>query len=168
MVDEKPITFVDKMGDQFELTVFTSADRLALAEMYDRFSPKAITQGLPPMDDQARCDWISNLVERGESFLAWQAGLVVGHCCLIGTQDGQDGEYLIFVDRNFRNRGLGTALTRVAVERAVERGLESMWLTVEALNFRAIKLYKKIGFVFCDTRERERTMVLKLRVGNGA
>ncbi len=41
-------------------------------------------------------------------------------------------------------------------------GLKSIWLTVEALNFRAIKLYKKMGFEFADSGERERTMILEL------
>jgi len=151
---EKPIIFVDKMGDQFDLRIFSSTDRQALTEMYDRFSPKAITQGLPPADDRARGEWIGTLIEYGENLLAWHRGLVVGHSSLIPAREGREGEYLIFVERTYRNRGLGTALTRVAVERAVELGLESIWLTVEALNFRAIKLYKKIGFEFCDTRER--------------
>jgi ribosomal protein S18 acetylase RimI-like enzyme len=163
MVGEKPIQCADKMGDRFELTVFSAEDRQALIEMYDQFSPKAITQGLPPADDRARHNWIGSLIEQGENFLAWQGGVVVGHSSLLPAEKGQDGEYLIFVNSPYRNRGLGTALTRVAVERAVELGLESVWLTVEALNFRAIKLYKKIGFTFCDAGERERTMVLKSR-----
>jgi RimJ/RimL family protein N-acetyltransferase len=57
---------------------------------------------------------------------------------------------------------LGTELTAVAVQKARELGLKRLWLTVEAFNFRAIRVYRKVGFQFCDEGERERTMVLGL------
>jgi ribosomal protein S18 acetylase RimI-like enzyme len=130
--------------------------------MYDRFTPKAMTQGLPASDDAARFEWVTMLLETGENFLAWQEGSVIGHSSLIVNSRKGDGEYLIFVDQSCRRRGIGTALTRLAVERAHYLKLRSVWLTVEALNFRAIKLYRKMGFVFCDVCERERTMTLEL------
>jgi len=167
MVEHKPITFVDKMGDRFDLTACTRTHWPALFEMYDHFAPMAVTQGLPPIDEKARHAWVSGVLASGENFLAWRGDHVVGHCSLILGEDRADGEYLIFVNQPYRNRGLGTALTRMAVDRAAELGVKAIWLTVEALNFRAIKLYKKIGFVFCDAGERERTMILHLRAQDG-
>ncbi len=155
-------TFIDKQGDRFDLGPYAREHREALREMYDHFTPKAITQGLPPANDQARHKWIAHLIDSGENFLAWLAGKVVGHSCLILEDQGHNGEYVIFVDQPYRNRGLGTALTRLTIRRAEEMKLEAVWLTVEALNFKAVKLYRKIGFVFCDTGERERTMILRL------
>lgn len=140
----------------------TAEDRAPLFEMYDSFVPKAVTQGLPPADHKARSIWVQGLLRDGENFIARQESYVVGHCSLILDESRRDAEYLIFVSNAFRNRGLGTGLTEMAVEKGRELGLKSIWLTVEALNFRAIKLYKKIGFVFCDTGERERTMILRL------
>jgi ribosomal protein S18 acetylase RimI-like enzyme len=156
------ITYTDKLGDLYEISLASRTDKWALADMYDRFAPKAITQGLPPADDATRLEWIKRLLTVGINYIVWQKGLVVGHCSLILDLEHKDGEYLIFVNGPFRNRGLGTELTRLAVAKAMDSGLRSIWLTVEALNFRAIKLYKKIGFVFCDSGERERTMVLQL------
>jgi RimJ/RimL family protein N-acetyltransferase len=138
------------------------ADKWALADMYDRFVPKALTQGLPPLDDVARLAWIKGLLDTGMNFIAWHKGQAVGHSSLILDPERNDGEYLIFVNGAYRNRGVGTELTGLAVANAVKLGLASIWLTVEALNFRAIKLYKKMGFIFCDSGERERTMILRL------
>ncbi len=161
-VEGKFTTFVDKQGDRFHLGPYACEDREALTEMYDCFTPKAITQGLPPTNAQARHEWIAYLIDAGENFLAWLGGRVVGHSCLIPESGRRQGEYVIFVDQPYRNRGLGTALTRLAIQRAEEMKMEAVWLTVEALNFKAVKLYKKIGFVFCDSGERERTMILRL------
>ena len=150
------------MGDKYQMGPAEVEDRASLIEMYDSFTPKAVTQGLPPADSKARLAWVQGLLDEGENFIAKQEGKVVGHCSLIPEESRRDGEYLIFVSNPFRNRGLGTGLTKMAVAEGLEMGLECIWLTVEALNFRAIKLYKKIGFVFCDAGERERTMILRL------
>jgi GNAT superfamily N-acetyltransferase len=162
MVEETCIKCLDKLGGEFDVTYATMADTSALVAMYDTFSPKALTQGLPPSDDTARFQWVTKLLETGENFLAWSQGAVVGHASLIVDLDKRDCEYLIFVLQSCRHRGMGTVLTRLAVERARELKLRSIWLTVEALNFRAIKLYRNMGFVFCDAGERERTMMLGL------
>lgn len=153
---------VDKRGVEFEITYGGFEDRWVLAEMYDCFTPKAITQGLPPANAEARYQWIKSFLENGENFLAWSEGRLVGHASLIVDMAKLDGEYLIFMDQSCRNRGMGTELTRAAIQRARELGLNTIWLTVEALNFRAIKLYRKMGFVFSDAGERERTMILRL------
>jgi RimJ/RimL family protein N-acetyltransferase len=162
MADEERITYIDKHGSEYDMGPAADEDRGPLIEMYDNFMPKAVTQGLPPADERARLRWVQGLLDDGENFLAWRRGEVVGHCSLILDQSRADAEYLIFVSNPFRNRGVGTGLTEMAVARARELGLKCVWLTVEALNFRAIKLYKRIGFVFCDSGERERTMILRL------
>ncbi|MBI4964302.1 MAG: GNAT family N-acetyltransferase [Desulfomonile tiedjei] len=162
MPDRNGIKRVDKRGEEFEITNSGFEERWALVEMYDRFTPKAITQGLPPANTDARYQWINSLLENGENFLAWHQGKLVGHASIIVDTAKRDGEYLIFMDQSCRNRGMGTELTRAAIEKARDMGLNRVWLTVEALNFRAIKLYRKMGFVFCDSGERERTMILQL------
>lgn len=155
-------TIRDKSGRTLELSCCTMGDIQGLVNMYEAFSPKAITQGLPPFEADARVAWIRNLLEKGQNFQAKEGDDVIGHSSLIAHPGESRGEYVIFVNQKFRNSGLGTALTQLTVERARELGLEAIWLTVEALNFRAIKLYKKVGFQFCDSGERERTMILRL------
>jgi RimJ/RimL family protein N-acetyltransferase len=153
---------IDKMGCPFEVRCCDIKHLLELNRMYDEFSPKAVSQGLPPALEELRRRWVKQLIDTGENFVAWKEGKAVGHCALIVDRQREDGEYIIFVDQPYRNRGLGTELTDVAVRRARELGLKRLWLTVEAFNFRAIRVYRKVGFQFCDELQRERTMVLEL------
>ncbi|MBI4961934.1 MAG: GNAT family N-acetyltransferase [Desulfomonile tiedjei] len=153
---------IDKMGCPFEVGCCGMENLPELTAMYDAFSPKAISQGLPPSSEEQRRKWVKKLIEGGENFIAWKEGKAVGHCALILDRQREDGEYIIFVDQPYRNRGLGTELTAAAVQKAREIGLKRLWLTVEAFNFRAVRVYRKVGFQFCDEVERERTMVLEL------
>jgi ribosomal protein S18 acetylase RimI-like enzyme len=50
----------------------------------------------------------------------------------------------------------------MAIQQAKALGLRSVWLTVESDNFKAIKLYKKMGFQFCDAGLSERKMALRI------
>jgi ribosomal protein S18 acetylase RimI-like enzyme len=68
-----------------------------------------------------------------------------------------------FVYQNHRNLGVGTEQTRFALEKSGDLGFELVWLAVRVLNFVAIKLYKKLGFEFCDTDTYERVMIIELR-----
>jgi RimJ/RimL family protein N-acetyltransferase len=131
-----------------------------LIEMYNAFSPKAIAQGLPPRDDAQRLAWIEQLLDCGRNFLVSQDGTVVGHAALFPDFDRLDAEYVIFIDQRYRNRGMGSELTSLAVETARDLGIQNIWLTVEATNLRAIRVYKKVGFKFCDEYGSERTMIL--------
>jgi ribosomal protein S18 acetylase RimI-like enzyme len=133
-----------------------------LTEMYDSFSPKGESQGLPPADDVERHRWVEDVLLGARSFVAEKDGEILGHSALLPDLDRGDAEYIIFVSHKCRNRGLGTALTSMAVERARQLGLLRIWLTVESYNFRAIKLYRRAGFIFLDQGERERTMLLEL------
>jgi len=130
--------------------------------MYGGFHPRSISQGLPPAHDEELHRWISMLLARGDNFLAWQDGKVVGHAVLLSDLDRKDGEYIIFVCQPYRNRGLGTVLTAMATDKARALGLKIVWLTVEAYNFRAIRVYRNAGFRFIDEGERERTMSLDI------
>ena len=162
MTDVQEITYTEIVGDPADRGSDSSVDLSATVEMYDGFVPKGQVQGLPPTGSEARRAWVRRLFDTGENFLAWHCGKVIGHCCLILDPRHEDAEYLIFVHQDFWRRGIGTELTRRVIDRARHLGLKSVWLTVEALNFRAIRLYRRSGFLFCDTGERERTMLLKL------
>jgi ribosomal protein S18 acetylase RimI-like enzyme len=70
---------------------------------------------------------------------------------------------VIFVDQNYRNLGIGTELARFVLEKFGDLDIELVWATVRVLNFIAIKLYRKVGFEFCDTDSYERVMAIKLR-----
>ncbi|MBU2550824.1 MAG: GNAT family N-acetyltransferase [Proteobacteria bacterium] len=152
----------DKKGEAFELGLCNLDDARCLTDMYDLFEPKKASQGLPPENTKTRQEWVRGLLERGENFLARHGDEVVGHAALIPDFVSQDAEFLIFVKQHYRSRGLGSGLTRAALERARDLGLEMVWLTVEGHNFRAIGLYRKFGFVFCEDQGWDRMMLIRL------
>lgn len=149
-----------KSGRSFPVLACTRADYSRLLEMYDSFFPEAEAQGLPPCDRDARVKWLRRLVEIGENFAVPRHGKLIGHAALIPSDAGNDAEYLIFVGRPYRKRGVGSELTRAALQRANELGLHGVWVTVGAANFKAIMLFKKFGFQFCDKGEWERKMAV--------
>jgi RimJ/RimL family protein N-acetyltransferase len=155
-------TYHDRLGEPFTVVGCGAGDFLRVLDMYDSFMPEAVAQGLPPTDKATRHTWIRNLLETGENYAAMIEGKVVGHAALLPNRETNDGEYVIFVGGPHRKRGLATVLTEMAIQRAKALGLRSVWLTVESDNFKAIKLYKKMGFQFCDAGLSERKMALRI------
>jgi RimJ/RimL family protein N-acetyltransferase len=151
---------IDKRGTTFRIGGGEENDFISLLEMYRLFSPKPASQGLPPPDPQGCTTWLRSLFETAKNFLAWKEEKVIGHAALIPDAQRRDAEFLIFVDQPFRNRGVGTALTRLAMDWAKTLSLQTVWLTVESYNLRAIGLYRRFGFTFRNLDECERTMVL--------
>ncbi|UCG05796.1 MAG: GNAT family N-acetyltransferase [Desulfobacterales bacterium] len=155
---------IDKHGKSFEVKKYRLEDYAALEAMYVTFYPKGKFQGMPPLQDEASRKWINGLLENGENFLAWQDGIIVGHVVVLPDFDKGDAEYLIFVRHPNRGRGIGSELSRAVLQHAKNLGLETIWLIVGATNFRAVGLYRKFGFRFCnsDLSESERKMILNL------
>ncbi len=157
------ITHTDKSGKPFEIGISCAEDFEPLLEMYRTFSPKPASQGLPPEDAETCRNWLKTLFRIGWNGLAWRGDSVIGHVVLIPDVKWKSGELAIFVDQNHRNLGIGTELARFALEKFGQCGFEIVWLTVRVLNFVAIKLYRKVGFEFCDADNYERVMAVKLR-----
>ena len=164
MMKLERITRIDKTGKSFDLGIGCAEDFLSVVEMYRCFSPKPASQGLPPEDAETCHNWVKNLFKIGENFLAWRGDNVIGHAASVPDPNGKSGEFVIFVDQNHRHVGIGTELTRLALEKCRELGLDSVWLTVNITNFIAVKLYKKLGFDYCDVDKYERVMRVKLRL----
>jgi len=154
--------YSDAAGRRFEISPFRAGDLARLREMYDRHYPEAVSQGLPPTDPRQRTRWLDQVLAGGEGFLARYGEEIVGHCALIIDPHRRDAEVFVFVARPFRRLGLGTELLRAALERSAERGLGAVWLSVETHNYPAVKLYRKMGFIFCDDDQCEREMVCRL------
>ena len=158
------ITRDDRSGKPFEIGGSCAEDFSFLLEMYRNFSPKPASQGLPPEDPETCHNWLKQLFEIGENLLAWRGSRVIGHAALVPDLGGGSAEFVIFVDQNHRNLGIGTELTRFILEKSMQLGLDSVWLTVNVSNFIAIKLYKKLGFTYCDMESCERMMNIKLKL----
>ena len=156
------ITRNDKSGEAFEIGVSCDDDFSCLMEMYRHFHPKPASQGLPPEDSETCHNWVRNLFTIGDNLLAWRGGSVIAHAALVPDTKGKSGEFVIFVDKKERNLGIGTHLTRFTLERYRQFGFDSIWLTVNVTNYVAVRLYRKVGFIYCDMESYERTMIIKL------
>ena len=162
MDEEGTCIFCDKSGCTFEVRGLSREDVTALLAMYETFYPKPSSQGLPPSQPEACRKWVIGLSQRATNIIACREGRIVGHMALIPDYEKGDCEFLIFVDQPTRNLGIGGKLARQGLVKAKELGLKSVWLTVETYNFRAIRLYKSMGFTFCTQDECERAMILWL------
>ncbi len=158
------MSLVDKRGNLFEVRSYSSEEFSCLEEMYDQFAPKAGFQGMPPTDKKVRTRWLQGLAKAGENFMAWQEVKVIGHVVILPDFKLSDAEYLIFVLQTHRGVGIGGELTWAAIERAKALSIKTVWLTVDAYNFRATRLYKKFGFEFRTeySAASERMMALTL------
>ena len=162
-MNPRRITRTDKSGNPFDLSLSGDGDLPSLMDMYQVFSPKPASQGLPPEDFEACRTWVKGLLQIAENLVAWRGEKIIGHSALIPDPKGRSGEFVIFVHQDHRNLGVGTELTKYTLERAMELGLGSIWLTVNRMNFKAMKLYRKIGFEYSDTDSYESIMAIRLK-----
>jgi len=158
-----PTQIRDKRGRLYQVRAYETGDFEDLKQMYDAFDPKGVECGLPPPDDQVRLKWLHYVVSDLFNVVTTHKNKVVGHCALDLSCSPSCPEYLIFIRKEFRDRGIGTAFSKVMRELAEEVGCEKVVLTVRTANTRAIKVFEKTGFVFCGRIEAERDMELPLK-----
>ncbi|MDF2880707.1 MAG: hypothetical protein K0R54_1264 [Clostridiaceae bacterium] len=73
---------------------------------------------------------------------------VAGYICFEQTKDNKDGEILLLhVKIDKRNKGYGTLLLSTAINILVNKNVEEISISVRANNYKAQKLYERIGFV---------------------
>jgi len=159
--------FLDKQGEAFEVKKCCGEDADRLAEMYETFTPKGRFQGLPPATTGACAGWLRHILDTGENFSASRDHLIIGHAALMPDFGIRDGEYLVFVHQQHRGRGVGTRLTRTALDHARALCLSEIWLSVDAGNFIAIRLYRKFGFCFRDEAGLHAERKMTLNLGSG-
>jgi ribosomal protein S18 acetylase RimI-like enzyme len=96
----------------------------------------------PPVDVEARAaSWTLD-----GTLVAVAGAELVGSVHVDESRHGF-GEIGMAVARDWRGRGVGSALLTAAIEWARERGLHKLSLSVFAHNAAAIALYRKFGFV---------------------
>jgi putative acetyltransferase len=127
----------------FAIRPARDADRLPLAVLFAAVAEERTGIGAePPVDVDARAaGW-----KLDGALVAVAADAIVGWLDVGQTSFGF-GELGMAVDREWRGRGVGSALLAAAIEWAREHGLHKLSLTVFAQNAAAIALYNKFGFV---------------------
>jgi GNAT superfamily N-acetyltransferase len=156
----------DKSGASLIIRLYQDMDYPALADMYRWFEPKEWSQGLPPRLEDRREAWLRYVVEKAINFLAIVEDRVVGHAALFEMEFNCTYEYLVFVHQDYQDRGIGTALSQAVKDVAQALEYSKIWLTVGAINLKAIHVYQKVGFCMMGPRDMECVMVLDLRDNN--
>lgn len=80
-------------------------------------------------------------------YLIRLGAIPIGHIALAKRRGGWYETQIIIGDRRFRNRGFGHVVIRTLLSRAKREGITRIYLEVRPDNIRAIKTYKKAGFI---------------------
>jgi ribosomal protein S18 acetylase RimI-like enzyme len=157
----RPLEIRTRLGRTLLARQYTVDDFGALVEMYKGFEPKRVAQGLPPPDVPRIARWLDELQNKSRALLALDGPRVVGHALLCPISDAAV-EFTVFVHQDFREEGLGTELTRLAIAHATEMGFAEIYLTTELTNFPALRLYRKAGFEILSSYGDECEMRLRV------
>jgi ribosomal-protein-alanine N-acetyltransferase len=102
----------------------------------------------------ALLNWTTSLMEQSpfpySGFVWEEEGQIVGNLSLIPFRKQGQRCYLIAnvaVLPEYRNRGIGQALTETAIEYARSRGVSAAWLQVREDNPTAFRMYFRLGFL---------------------
>jgi ribosomal protein S18 acetylase RimI-like enzyme len=127
----------------FELRAARDEDRIPLAQVFAAVAEERTGIGTePPVDIEARAaSWTLD-----GTIVAVAAGEVIGSIH-VGTSGHGFGEIGMAIAREWRGRGVGSALMEAAIEWARAEGLHKLSLGVFAHNAAGLALYRKYGFV---------------------
>jgi ribosomal protein S18 acetylase RimI-like enzyme len=127
----------------FQIRLACDDDRLPLAVIFAAVAEER--DGIatePPVDVEARAaSWTLD-----GTFVAVAGAEVIGSLHLDASRHGF-GEIGMAVAREWRGRGVGSALLATAIEWAREQGLHKLSLSVFPHNTAAIAIYRRFGFV---------------------
>jgi RimJ/RimL family protein N-acetyltransferase len=129
----------------FEVRPATEADARESAELFAAVAEER--DGIaaePPVDVDARAELFARSTHG--SFVAVGDGRIVGMLHVETSRFGV-GEFGMLVDRDWRGRGVGSALVQAAVDWSRAEGLHKLCLEVFPHNEAGIALYRKFGFV---------------------
>ena len=152
-------------GRALKISAFTREDFGALVQMYKGFEPKRVAQGLPPPDVPRIAHWLDRLEQKSQALLAWDGSKVVAHTILC-PMPGSTVEFTIFVHQDYREDGLGTIISRLTLAWAQQMGFTHAYLTTEISNFRALRLFRRLGFQTTSNYGDELEMKLALPPGD--
>ncbi|HMH92801.1 MAG TPA: GNAT family N-acetyltransferase [Streptosporangiaceae bacterium] len=129
---------------EFTIRPAQDADARAMAELFAAVA--AERNGIatePPVDIEERTAVFARTV--GGSIAAVAGGRVVGLLHVEASRHGF-GEIGMAVDRDWRGRGVGSALVQAAIDWARGAGLHKLCLEVFPHNAAGIALYRRAGF----------------------
>jgi len=135
--------------------------------MYATFEPKRVAQGLPPPDVPRITGWLEQLQKKSYQLLALDGKRIVAHVVLCPIRLPEI-EFTIFVHQDYREETLGTAMSELALAWSLQMGFSKVLLTTEFSNYRAIGLFRKLGFHTSSSYGDECEMLVDLLAGSKA
>ena len=130
---------------QFTVRPATAADARPMAELFAAVAEeRSGIASEPPVDVDART--VQFIASVASSMVAVAGDQVIGMIFVEVSRHGF-GEFGMLVDREWRSRGVGSALIQAAIGWARDQGLHKLCLEVFTHNTAAIALYRKCGFV---------------------
>jgi len=163
----QPTEVRTRKGRELEVRAYTRDDFAKLVEMYVSFEPKRVAQGLPPPDVSRITGWLEQLQKKSYQLLAFDGTKIVAHVILCPIRQ-PDIEFTIFVHQDYREETLGTAMSELSLAWSLELGFSKVLLTTEFSNYRAIGLFRKLGFHTSSSYGDECEMVVDLLAGSKA
>jgi L-amino acid N-acyltransferase YncA len=141
-----PVEGVDRQGEAYLVDLYYPWARDELESFYRHFEPKRAAQGLPPTGADRITRWLGSILPHGIHLVLRRDDGLAGHAFLIPMVRPETAEYAIFLRKDVRCRGIGTAINRLAVDAARGAGFRQIWLSVEPHNRVALRSYTKVGF----------------------
>jgi len=157
----KPTEVRTQKGRVLSVRAYSDEDFEPLVEMYAGFEPKRVAQGLPPPDVPRITHWLQQLQGKSHSLLAFDGKKIVAHTILCPIRQTEI-EFTIFVHQDYREETLGTAMSARTLAWSLDMGFSKVFLTTEFSNYRAIGLFRKIGFHTSSSYGDECEMVIDL------
>ena len=157
----KPTEVRTRKGRALTVRAYSCDDFATLVEMYASFEPKRVAQGLPPPDVPRITRWLEQLQSKSHQLLAFDGEKIVAHTILCPIRQAEV-EFTIFVLQDHREEKLGTAMSQLTAAWALEMGFSKVFLTTEFSNYRAIGLFRKLGFHTSSSYGDECEMVIDL------
>ena len=131
--------------DEFVVRPASAGDARAMAEIFAEVAQER--DGIatePPVDIDQRAEQFTRSV--AGSVVAVAGDRVIGMIHVEASRHGF-GEFGMLVVRDWRGRGVGSALVQAAIDWARGQGLHKLSLEVFAHNAAGIAMYRKCGFV---------------------
>jgi RimJ/RimL family protein N-acetyltransferase len=163
----QPTEVRTRKGRKLGVRAYAGEDFAALVEMYSSFEPKRVAQGLPPPDVSRITGWLEKLQKKSYQLLAFDGKEIVAHTILCPIRQPEI-EFTIFVHQDYREETLGTAMSELTLAWSLEMGFSKVLLTTEFSNYRAIGLFRKLGFHTSSSYGDECEMAVDLSAGSQA
>jgi len=130
-----------------------------LYDLYQRLSPEDVYYRFFSLRKIEKEDLLKNLTSKNRIVLVAEIdGKIVGEITIC-----EDGEFGIVVDPEYRNRGIGYNLLKLAIKEGKNIGLSELKFYALATNTPMLKLGKKLGFKISYIGDGEVIGILDLR-----